>query len=266
MNRAPDEAEPLARLREGNEQLRAELAVLRKRDQRYRAMLTSATEYALIATDLDGRITDWTQVPGWTEAAALGQSAAVIFTPEDRASGVPEAEMCRAVEQGRAVNERWHIRKDGKRFWGSGLMMPLRANDGAKQGYLKIMQDRSELYRLGQTLEQSEAQLHALFVVIPVGILVAEAPSGRLIAGNPKLDDFSAGGGHAPWNGVQFLPRSSCPSKTRAFDREICCSTPPSPAEMRRPGRPPGPQTQGSAIKLTVPSVGSWLQALRKPD
>ncbi len=49
----------------------------------------------------------------------------LVFTAEDRASGRFTTELRRAAEMGRACNERWHLRRDGTRFWASGLMMPL---------------------------------------------------------------------------------------------------------------------------------------------
>ena len=55
----------------------------------------------------------------------------LIFTPEDRERGAPEAEMAKALAEGRAENERWHLRKDGSRFWGSGLLLPLGARPRA---------------------------------------------------------------------------------------------------------------------------------------
>jgi two-component sensor histidine kinase len=67
----------------------------------------------------------------------------LIWTPEDRASGVPEAETAAALAAGRAQDERWHLRKDGSRFWANGLLMPLRGDDGALLGFLKILRDRT---------------------------------------------------------------------------------------------------------------------------
>jgi hypothetical protein len=57
-----------------------------------------------------------------------GQSSAIIFTPEDRASGKPEKELEKALTTGWANDERWHIRKDGSRFFASGAIMRERAS------------------------------------------------------------------------------------------------------------------------------------------
>ena len=159
---------------------------------RYHAILESALEYAIIAFDLYNRVIEWnagaTAIMGWTEQEMLGSDGLMIFTPEDRAAGIPAQEMGRADTEGRALNERWHMRADGGRFWGSGLMMPIRDRDGMPIGHLKIMQDRTDAHRLGRDLEDSKARLQALFAAVPVGILVAEAPSGQLVSANQQMD------------------------------------------------------------------------------
>src|SRR5829696_8485603 len=43
--------------------------------------------------------------------------------------------------RGRAANERWHLRKDGSTFWGSGVMLPLADH---RRGFLKIFRDRTQ--------------------------------------------------------------------------------------------------------------------------
>jgi PAS domain S-box-containing protein len=83
-------------------------------------------------------------VLGWTDAEMIGQSAEVIFTPEDRTQGRPEAEMRETLANGRAIDERWHLRKDGSRFWAQGEMMPLKSAQGDVIGFLKILRDRTE--------------------------------------------------------------------------------------------------------------------------
>src|SRR4051794_11884038 len=93
-------------------------------EARLRAILESAIDYAIITLDCDGLITGWS--PGaerlllWTAAEAVGQSGAIIFTPEDQAAAVPERERARAERDGRAPDERWHVRRDGSRFFATG--------------------------------------------------------------------------------------------------------------------------------------------------
>ncbi|TNC11775.1 PAS domain S-box protein [Methylobacterium terricola] len=113
-----------------------------------RAIFDSAIDFAIITTDHEGRVTAWNpgaeRILGWSAGEMVGQPAATFFTPEDRAAGRPRTEMRCTSETGRAADERWHLRKDGSRFWASGEMMPLRSPDGADLGFLKILRDRTE--------------------------------------------------------------------------------------------------------------------------
>lgn len=108
-----------------------------------RLIVESATDFAIFTSDANGVLTSWNigaeAILGWTADEAIGMDGAQIFTPEDREAGAPDDEMKRALADGRSVNERWHLRKDGSRFWGSGLLMPLR--DG--NGFVKLMRDRT---------------------------------------------------------------------------------------------------------------------------
>jgi signal transduction histidine kinase len=75
-----------------------------------------------------------------------------LFTPEDRAAGVPEQEIKTADEKGRAEDERWHIRKDGSRFYASGVMMELK--DG--KGFVKIARDMTDKIATEKALRDRE--------------------------------------------------------------------------------------------------------------
>jgi diguanylate cyclase (GGDEF)-like protein len=55
-----------------------------------------------------------------------------------------EQEMTTASASGRATDYRWHLRKDGSRFWADGMMTPIRSDGKEVIGYLKILQDFTE--------------------------------------------------------------------------------------------------------------------------
>jgi PAS domain S-box-containing protein len=115
---------------------------------RHRQIFNSATDFAIIATDLQGTVTDWNEgahrVLGWDESEALGFQLHRIFTPEDVASGQPEAEMQTALLNGSAPDERWHLRKSGERFWAVGQMTPLKSASGDPVGFVKVMRNRTD--------------------------------------------------------------------------------------------------------------------------
>ena len=122
--------------------------------RRHRAIFGSGVEFAIVATDRDGRVTDWNagaeRILGWSAAEMQGEPADCFFTPEDRAEGRVGFEMQLALEAGRADDERWHMRQDGSRFWASGEMVPLRDEDGAHLGFLKVLRDRTEQRRAAE--------------------------------------------------------------------------------------------------------------------
>ena len=59
--------------------------------------------------------------------------------------------MTRAREAGHAADERWHMRKDGSRFYVSGVLTVLR--DSGLMGYAKIARDLTESKRMAEDLE-----------------------------------------------------------------------------------------------------------------
>ena len=132
-----------------------------------RLIFESATDFAVFAQDLSGKVISWNigaeRLTGYSDQEILGRNGDVIFTPEDRAAGAPEQERSRASQNGRSEDERWHQRKDGSRFWGSGLMMRLHTGDG----FVKIMRDRTAQHAKELELAQSEARFRMLATSIP---------------------------------------------------------------------------------------------------
>jgi len=145
-------------------------------------ILASATDFAIVSVDLDGKVTSWhpgaEKLLGWAADEVHGRFADFFFTPEDRAAGAPAVEMGVAREQGSATDERWHIRKDEVRFWGSGLLMPLRDEHGTHIGYTKVMRDR--------TAERAAALRYgALTAAIPGFLFIAD--QGGLVTETNEL-------------------------------------------------------------------------------
>jgi PAS domain S-box-containing protein len=172
----------------------------RSGEERLRLILESAVDYAIFTVDRDGLVTSWNtgaeRLLGYREEEIVNRDSRIIFTPEDRAEKAPEREIAKALEQGRAENERWHVRKDGSRYWGSGLMMPLMAGDHPS-GLLKIMRDETERrrsdemkqllidelnHRVKNTLATVQALAEQTMKTSPSPKIFADAFRGRIIA------------------------------------------------------------------------------------
>ena len=130
--------------REIEDRRRAEQAA-RATEERFTAFVEAAREYAMILIDVHGVIVSWSpgaeRLLGFTEEEAIGMIFDRLFNPEDRAAGMPHKELEQASRLGMAPDERWHLRKDGSRFWASGHTVALHDEHGAVNGFAKIMRD-----------------------------------------------------------------------------------------------------------------------------
>ena len=149
-------------VRDITEQKNTEQALAESRE-RLKLILESARDYAIFSTDLERRVTSWNpgaeHLTGYSEAEMLGQSADLIFTPEDRERGEAVREAGKAFATGRASNERWHLRKDGSRFWGSGMMMAMHDLRGEPVGLVKIFRDQTAVRQASEALKRSQSEL-----------------------------------------------------------------------------------------------------------
>ena len=129
-----------------------------ERDERLQLFLGNATDYAVIISDPDDRVIEWLggaeAITGWRADEALGQPLEVIFTPEDRAAGVPRAETQKAAAAGRAENTRWHRRKDGSRFFAEGVTVSIRGPGGELRGFGKVFRDATDKKRAEERLSR----------------------------------------------------------------------------------------------------------------
>lgn len=128
-------------------ELRRTLAQQRADQRRNQQILQSAVDYAIVSMDIAGVVTSWNEgacrILGWSADEMCGQHCDRFFTPEDRENGIPAQEMGNALREGRGIDERWHLRKDGERFWANGEMMPLTDEDDHPIGFIKVLRDRT---------------------------------------------------------------------------------------------------------------------------
>jgi two-component system CheB/CheR fusion protein len=130
---------------------------LRAGEARMRLVAASTKDYAIITMDQDGRVTSWNRgaerIFGYRESEVIGNELDFLFTPEERAQGAPADAIERAHRDGRTLNERWHVRKDGVQLYCSGEISQI--ENGEIVGYAMIARDETERVRHEREREQT---------------------------------------------------------------------------------------------------------------
>ena len=141
--------------------------------------VTQSDDYAMFVMDPSGRVQSFNtgaeKILGYSSDELIGLSGDVIFTPDDRAQNIPDIERSTALAAGRAEDERWHVRKDGSRFWASGLLSPL----PSAAGFIKILRDLTERETAQQALKASEERFRTLTTSIPQLVFTSLATGAR---------------------------------------------------------------------------------------
>jgi PAS domain S-box-containing protein len=110
-------------------------------------LIASITDCAVYALDPGGHIATWNpgaeRIKGYVASEIVGRHVSVLYTSEDRNSGLPAQEL-RAAADGHCETEGWRVRKDGTRFWASVVITPVRDGRGTCLGYAKVARDLTE--------------------------------------------------------------------------------------------------------------------------
>ncbi|MBE7211425.1 MAG: PAS domain S-box protein, partial [Gluconacetobacter diazotrophicus] len=132
--------------------------------ERLRLIVESALAHGIVSVDPERRITSWSpgaeNITGFRAAEMVGESLDTLFLPEDLEKNVPQEEVQEALATGRALCSRWQRRKDGRLFWTTCALLPMRAGTtGEVVGFVKIFSDETEVHQARHELEQSREDL-----------------------------------------------------------------------------------------------------------
>ena len=175
------------------ERERAE-AALKESEEHHRLLIESAEDYAIFMADPGGHILSWNEgaerVFGYSEEGIVGETVSLLFTPDDRRMDAAEEELGRAETKGRAESERWYLRKDGSRFWGSGSVRPVRDDTGSLRGFSKVVRDRTAHKHTQEALRESEERYRAVVEQSAEGLYLVDGDSRRILETNPALQNM----------------------------------------------------------------------------
>jgi PAS domain S-box-containing protein len=137
----------------------------RAAEARYRQLVDSIKDYAIIMLDTRGNVTSWTsgaeKIKGYKADEIIGKHVSTFYLPEDAQSGKAETELRVAAAEGRYEDENWRVRKDGTRFWANVILVPLRDHNGIVTGYAKVTRDLTERKKIEDELRRNSVALAA---------------------------------------------------------------------------------------------------------
>jgi len=129
-------------------------------DTNLRRIFESIQDYAIFSYSRDRTITSWNpgvlRVLGYSQEEFIGKKLDMIFGEAERRAGIPEQEITRALQDGSSITEGIRVRKNGRPFWGSGMVRPLVGSRGELEGFIKVLQDLTIRRQLEESLEEAK--------------------------------------------------------------------------------------------------------------
>jgi len=151
-----------------------------------------AAAVAIAQTALDGRIMmvnpAFTRLTGFAEDELVGLDFRDLTHPDDLGNNLPLYEdlIAGRVEFFR-IDKRYR-RKSGGHVWVAVEASVVRDAAGRPEFVVCVAESIEERKRAEVALAEREAQLRTVFDTVPVGLILAELPSGRIIEGNRHLE------------------------------------------------------------------------------
>lgn len=146
------------------ERKRAEEAV-RRSEERFRLMLSSVRDYAILMLDPEGRVVSWNEgaerIKGYKSEEIVGRHFSCFYPPEEVERGTPARILEEATKRGRCENEGWRVRKDGSRFWANVVVTALYDEAEQLRGFAKVTRDVSERKKYEEEMLRRSAELDA---------------------------------------------------------------------------------------------------------
>jgi PAS domain S-box-containing protein len=166
----------------------ASSAPLAPDDEAFRLLTSNIRDYGILLIDTTGHIVGWhagaASLYGYSSGEAIGEHISRFFTPEDNERGWPQQVLAIAEAQGSLEGGGWRVRKDGSRFWVSGVITALRDSSGKLQGFATLTRDTTETRRQEEALRQSEERFRSIVEGVSDYAIVTLDPDGNVTSWN----------------------------------------------------------------------------------
>ncbi|MEW6612553.1 MAG: PAS domain-containing sensor histidine kinase [Pseudomonadota bacterium] len=158
---------------------------LRESEERFRLLVDTIQDYAIVMLDPQGRVKSWNagaeRIYGYREAEILGQSCGCFHSVEEIQHGKPDELLARAARESRVEDEGWRVRRDGGRFWAHVVITAVRHPDGSLCGFSKVTRDVTERRLADALLQQTLKELSDFKFALDSSAIVAITDSAGVI-------------------------------------------------------------------------------------
>jgi PAS domain S-box-containing protein len=139
----------------------------------------------------DGIILDtshrWETLTGLTKEESLGKGWIRALHPGDLLPTLKAWE--EALRTGNPLDTQYRVHhSDGIWRWMRARAAPRRNEEGKIIRWYGTLEDIDDHKKAEEALRRSEARLQAIFDAVPIGIVIADAPDGRVVMGNPRAE------------------------------------------------------------------------------
>jgi PAS domain S-box-containing protein len=140
-------------------------ALKEESEQPFRLLVEGVKDYAIFMLDSNGQIETWNtgaaRLYGYDAGEVVGQHFRLFYPRPDIQALKPERELQTVLDQGRAEDEDWRVRKNGTFFWADVVITPVMDSAGRRRGFAQIVRDMTERRKTEEALRQAKQTAEA---------------------------------------------------------------------------------------------------------
>ncbi|MEA3015349.1 MAG: hypothetical protein QOI38_71, partial [Sphingomonadales bacterium] len=130
------------------------------------------------------------ELTGYDRKALIAGAFQQITHPDDLEADLEAVQALLAGEAERYSRDKRYVRKNGRVVWVRVTVSLVRDARGEPDFFIKVAQNIDAQKIAEQILAAREAQLRAIVETVPVGLVIAELPTGRIVGGNSYLEQL----------------------------------------------------------------------------
>jgi PAS domain S-box-containing protein len=144
-------------------------STLRQSEERFRMLVESVVDYAIITVDDQGFINSWNmgaeRITGFGAVEIVGRHFSHLYPREDIAANKPWQQLIRANEGTRVNEEGWRVRKDGSQFWANAVIGKLPSSEAGGTRFYIVTQDLTQR-RHAESLAETAQKMHEFIAML----------------------------------------------------------------------------------------------------